>query len=70
YKSGRSYDEYEPAYRYGWESASNPQFKDRKFDDIETDLERGWDKAKGKAREGWYDVKDATRDAFNRVRGH
>ena len=70
YKAGRAYEDYEPAYRYGWEAASNPAYRDRKFDDIDNDLERGWDKAKGKTREAWYDVKDATRDAFNRVRGH
>ena len=70
YRAGRAYEDYEPAYRYGWESASSATYRDRKFEDVETDLERGWDKAKGKTREGWRDVKDATRDAFNRVRGH
>ncbi|HEY6064916.1 MAG TPA: hypothetical protein VIY96_02095 [Thermoanaerobaculia bacterium] len=70
YRSGRAYEDYQPAYRYGWESASRAEYRNRKFDEIESDLERGWDKAKGKTREGWHDVKDATRDAFNRVRGH
>ena len=70
YRTGRTYEEYQPAYRYGWESATSPDYRDRRFEDIESDLERGWEKAKGKTREGWNDVKDATRDAFNRVRGH
>lgn len=70
YRTGSSYEEYEPAYRYGWESATRPEYRGREFDDVQSDLERGWEKAKGKTREGWRDVKDATRDAWNRVRGH
>ena len=70
YRAGSTYEEYEPAYRYGWESASRPEYRGREFDEVESDLERGWEKAKGKTREGWRDVKAATRDAWNRVRGH
>jgi hypothetical protein len=70
YRAGSTYEEYEPAYRYGWESASRPDYRGREFDEVESDLERGWEKAKGKTREGWRDVKAATRDAWNRVRGH
>src|SRR5215213_10205152 len=29
YQSDRDYDHYAPAYRYGWESASNPEFHGR-----------------------------------------
>jgi hypothetical protein len=70
YRAGSTYEEYEPAYRYGWEAASRPEYRGREFDEVESDLERGWEKAKGKTREGWRDVKAATRDAWNRVRGH
>jgi uncharacterized protein YcfJ len=69
YRSGREYSEYEPAYRYGWESATRSDYRGRKWDEVEKDLERGWEKAKGETKETWYDVKDATRDAWNRVRG-
>jgi hypothetical protein len=31
---------------------------------------RGWDAAKGKTKEGWRDVREATRGAWYRVRGH
>jgi phage tail tape-measure protein len=68
YKAGREYDEYEPAYRYGWESATRPENRDRKFDEVEKDLERGWDKTKGNVKQGWYEVREATRDAYDRVR--
>jgi phage tail tape-measure protein len=69
YKAGREYDEYEPAYRYGWESATRPENRNRKFDEVEKDLERGWDnKTKGNVKQGWYEVREATRDAYDRVR--
>jgi hypothetical protein len=68
YVTGKPYEEYEPAYRYGWESAARPEYRGRNFSEVETDLERGWDRAKGAAGRSWYDVKDATRDAYDRVR--
>jgi phage tail tape-measure protein len=64
----KPYEEYEPAYRYGWESASRPEYRGRKFNEVENDLEKGWDRAKGATGRAWYDVKDATRDAYDRVR--
>ena len=70
YRPGRTYEEYQPAYRYGWESASRAEYRNRQFDEVESDLERGWETARGKTREGWRDVREATRDAWNRVRGH
>jgi hypothetical protein len=60
-----TYDEYAPAYRYGWESRS--RYSGRKFDEVEPDLGRNWDTAKGKSRLGWEKAKEATRDAWHRV---
>jgi hypothetical protein len=70
YTSGRPFDAYEPAYRYGWETAGRPEYKNKKFDDIEGSLGSGWDKAKGKTDFKWNEAKLASRDAFNRVRGY
>ena len=67
FQSGRKYDDYSPAYQYGWESASRPEYHGRRFDDVESDLGRGWDKARGTTRSEWNDMKHATRDAFERV---
>lgn len=61
----RPFDDYEPAYRYGWES--NQQFLGRKYDDVENDLERGWDNFKGKSQLAWHDAKSAVRDAWHRL---
>jgi len=66
-KSGSKFDDYEPAYRYGWESATAPEYRERKFSDVESDLERNWPR-RGAPTRAWNDVRDATRDAWDRVR--
>ena len=58
-------DDSAPAYRYGWESRT--QYRDKRFEDVESDLGRNWDRAKGRSRLGWERAKDATRDAWHRV---
>ena len=68
YQRDKTFDDYEPAYRYGWESAVHPDYRGRRFEEVESDLERGWDKTKGTVRHGWYEVREATRDAYERVR--
>lgn len=67
FKSGKTYDDYHPAYKYGWEAAGRPEYHGRQFDDVENDLSRGWDKARGTARADWAEMKMATRDAFDRA---
>jgi hypothetical protein len=67
YKAGRTYDDYRPAYAYGWESAARPEYSGRRFEDVESDLSRGWNKARGTSRSEWSDMKAATRDAFDRA---
>jgi hypothetical protein len=63
--TGSTYEEYEPAYRYGWESRA--RYPDRSFDEAHGDLSSGWDKFKGKSKLEWDKAKLATRDAWNRV---
>jgi hypothetical protein len=60
-----SFEEYRPAYRYGWESRSH--YPDRTWDEVETDLRTGWEKTEHNARLGWAKAKHATRDAWDRV---
>ena len=67
-RADQSYDYYQPAYRYGWESRG--QYAGRRYEDVETDLERGWDKAKGTSKLAWNDAKLAVRDAWHRVDGN
>jgi len=67
YRAGKEYSEYEPAYRYGWESAAKPEYRDREWSAIEGDLGRGWDKVKGGSRASWNDAREAAHDAWSRV---
>jgi hypothetical protein len=61
-----SYDEdYAPAYQYGWESSA--KHSGRRFEEVENDLGRDWDRFKGKSRLTWDRAKNASRDAWDRV---
>ena len=65
YAAGQTYEAWQPAYRYGWESY--PQYAGRKWDEVEDDLGRGWEKTKDAGRMSWAKAKDATRDAWHRI---
>ena len=62
---GTAYDEYQPAYRYGWESRT--KYADKKFEEVEPELGRGWSKVRTKSSLGWDKAKQATRDAWDRI---
>jgi len=62
---GSTYDEYAPAYRYGWESRS--RYAGRSFDEAEPDLARDWSSEKSRAHMTWDRAKHATRDAWERI---
>ncbi len=65
YTESTPYEHYAPAYRYGWEARD--RYEGKRFEEVETDLERGWDKFKGESSLAWARAKEATRDAWNRV---
>lgn len=65
YEHGTSYDEYSPAYRYGWESRG--RHADKSWTEVEHDLSRGWNTAKSHSRLDWDRAKHATRDAWERA---
>jgi hypothetical protein len=65
-ESGTSYDTYQPAYKFGWETRG--RYADRSFDEIEPELEREWQS--GSARPlGWDRARLAARDAWDRIQG-
>jgi hypothetical protein len=64
-KSGSSFVDYGPAYGYGVSSYS--KHPGRTFDDVESDLSREWNKARGKSNLDWEGAKSATRDAWHRL---
>ena len=64
----RDYTYYQPGYRYGFESAS--RFQNRSWNDVESELSTGWNKYEHRGSSTWESVKDAVRDAWDRVTGH
>ena len=65
YASGGSYDEYQPAYRYGMDAYT--KYPDRSFDEVEPELSRDWPNARGRSSLEWDKAKHATRDAWHRL---
>ena len=62
---GASFDDYGPAYEYGYSNYA--KYPGRKFDDVEADLARDWQRAKGKSALTWEHAKHAARDSWQRV---
>ncbi len=68
----RDFSYYEPAYRYGWESARRYAGDPRSFEEIEPELADGWlswmvgDSSPGRE---WHELREAVRDAWQRIRG-
>jgi hypothetical protein len=60
-----SYDTYQPAYRTGYEGYG--RYAGKKYDEVESDLQRDYEKAKGNSNLPWDKAKHATRDAWHRV---
>lgn len=63
--SGGSYEEYEPAYRYGGELGSNERYRGRDWSDIESDARRDWESRN--ANGGWERFKAAVRRGWERT---
>jgi len=64
-RSEFTYDDYGPAYMYGVDNYS--RYPGRKFEDVEAELGRDWQRAKGKSSLAWEDAKHATRDSWQRL---
>lgn len=63
YASGSTYEDLQPAYRYGWEART--RHEDRNWSDVETDLGKEWNERHGAGT--WDKARNATQDAWNRV---
>jgi hypothetical protein len=70
YATGRTYEDFRPAYQYGFESGRHHM--GRSWDDVEGDLKTGWERFEGRSGAGstWDNIKHAVRDAWDRVTGH
>ncbi|HEV7366781.1 MAG TPA: hypothetical protein VGN76_13115 [Gemmatimonadales bacterium] len=63
------YDRFRPAFRYGFDSAQHHM--GRNWDQAEPDLRQGWEsyQHRGSSPPLWEEIKDAVRDAWDRVVG-
>jgi hypothetical protein len=64
-ENAASFDDYAPAYGYG--VSSYAKYPGRSFADVEQDLSRDWDGARGASKLQWVQARNATRDAWERI---
>ncbi len=63
YDADATFDDYESAYRFGWESRL--KYRDRKFADVEQELSREWHESESKSHVTWDQARFAARDAWD-----
>jgi hypothetical protein len=64
----RSYEYYQPAYRFGWESYS--RYGRRSFQEIDEELQQEWESHRDPDGPGWPEARGAARDAWDRAARH
>jgi hypothetical protein len=64
---GAKYEEYAPAYRYGWEGRR--RYEGKRFDEVEADMAREWYQSRGTSKLDWDQARQASRDAWERISG-
>jgi len=67
YDRGYTYDDYKGAYRTGYEGFSRYGRSGKRYEDVETDLRRDYERAHGSGRLGWEKAKSAVKAAWGRV---
>lgn len=64
---GDAYETYEPAYRYGYDMASDPRYRGQDFNQVESDLQS--DYARRYPNSTWEKIKDSVRYGWDKVTG-
>ncbi len=65
YTPNYTFEDYDPAYRYGAETYS--RYPGRSFDEVEAELSQDWDKNRRGSRLTWDQARAAARRAYHRV---
>jgi hypothetical protein len=65
--TGGTYDTYAPAYRYGYDAASDPRYRGKSFTEVESDLRS--DYARRYPNSTWEKIKDSVRYGWDKVTG-
>lgn len=62
-----TYEDYQPAYRTGYEGYGRYATTGKTYAEVENDLARDYERTRGKSRLGWEKAKSATRAAWDKV---
>lgn len=65
YSAGREWNDYEPAYKYGYDTYG--QYRGQKFEDVESKLEQNWDSTRANSRLAWPEAKGAVKDGWHHI---
>ena len=63
--TGATFDDWGPAYMYGVDNYA--RYEGRPFDEVEPELGRDWQRAKGRSSLTWDNAREATRDSWLRL---
>ena len=71
--SGGRWQDYEPGYRYSHEMANDPRFRDRDWNEVEPEFQRGysdWSRRNGYVSEGnaWDRIRNNVRESWEEAR--
>jgi uncharacterized protein (TIGR02271 family) len=66
----KTYDEYQGAYRTGYEGYSKYGAQSKRFEEVEPSLKTEYDKHRGKSTLGWDQARHAARAAWEKVSGN
>lgn len=66
-RDGAEYDEYHPAYRYGYSAYGQEKLRGRRYDDVRSNLEQSWNDNRGESSMEWESAEPAVRDAYERA---
>jgi uncharacterized protein YcfJ len=65
YSAGRDWNDYEPAYKYGYDTYG--QYRGQRFEDVEPQLERDWNSTKANSRLAWNEAKGAVKEGWHHI---
>ena len=66
---GGSYDDYAPAYQYGYSLRSDPRYAERSWDEVEADARDDWTSRNPNGNSTWENTKQAIRHGWESMTG-
>jgi hypothetical protein len=63
FRSGSEWQDYEPAYQYGYDSFD--RHRGRRFDEVEAELAQAWNTTRRGSKLGWEEAREAVREGWH-----